>query len=249
MIETTLPPSLEASLDGLTAQLIKSLGNNLYSCILYGSAIRGDFAARSSDINLLIILNESTTDAHEIIAEALAVHSNVRVDPLVLGRAGIKRNFEMAGAKFVSISRDFRILHGSDPFRGLQVDTNILKFLTEQSLRSLRMRAVRAYVLYSKERTQYVRFVNRMRTSIFSALSDIIRLTDSASDLPHDFSDRPKVIGEFLGTDASVLEDFLQVGGREKLSPQEIRSLHLGLYNLLSHAIFWMESHWQNGSI
>ena len=248
MHDSNLPPSLEKELEELTRQLIDSLGESLYSCILFGSAVRGDFTAQQSDLNLLIILNEASPKAHDLIAEVLAMHAEIRVDPMILARAGIKRSFEMFGAKFLSISRNYRILHGADLIKGLAIDNSVLRFLAEQTLRNIRMSAVRAYVLYSQDRTQYVRFINRMRASIFTALSDVVRLSID-SDVPHDFADRPKVIGEFFNTDATVLSEFLQLSGRGKLSAQEIQSLHLGLSNLLNHAIFWVESHWVKGNL
>lgn len=242
MNANVLPKHLEQGLQDFTQRLVTNLSANLYACILYGSAVRGDFAAQSSDINVLIILNESTPAAHDVIADAISVN-DIRIDPLIIGRAGMKRNFEMFGSKFLSISRDFRILYGSDPFKGFDIDKKILRFLAEQSLRELRMRAIRAYVLYSRDRLQYVRFINRMRSSIFIGLSDIVRLTNE-TDVPFDFSSRVKTIEAFFTTDASVLNDFLQLSGRQSLSPQEIQSLHLGLTNLLNHAVMWVESQW-----
>ncbi len=248
MNDSILPQSLEKAIGRLNEQLVESLGDSLYSCILFGSAVRGDFTAQSSDLNLLIILNDTSPKAHDLIAEVLSDHTDIRVDPMVLGRSGIKRSFEMFGPKFLSISRNYRVLHGADLFKGLVIDNGILKFLAEQTLRNLRMSAVRAYTLYSRDRTQYVRYVNRMRASIFTALSDVVRLSNDA-DVPHNFSDRPKVIEEFFKTDASVLTDFLQLSGRGKLSTQEIQSLHLGLFNLLNHAILWVESHWAKNDL
>lgn len=243
MLDGILSQSLEKEIENLTRHLIDSLGGSLYSCILFGSAVRGDFATQSSDLNLLIILNETSPKTHDLIGNALSKHADIRVDPMILARTGIKRSFEMFGAKILSISRNYRILHGADLIKDLTIDSNILHFLAEQTLRNLRMSAVRAYVLYARDRTQYVRYINRMRASIFTALSDVVRLSDDA-DVPNNFSDRPKVIENFFKTDASVLSEFLQLSGRGKLSFQEVQSLHLGLFNLLDHAILWVESHW-----
>ena len=44
----------------LAGQLEKQLGQNLHSCVLYGSAVRGDASPQASDINLLIILTLAT---------------------------------------------------------------------------------------------------------------------------------------------------------------------------------------------
>src|ERR1022692_4512097 len=52
--------NLQATLDQAVNALRTELGKNLYSCCVYGSAVRGNSIEGVSDINLLIILNQST---------------------------------------------------------------------------------------------------------------------------------------------------------------------------------------------
>ena len=84
-----MPPatSLQTDLDRVTQPLVNTLGQNLYSLILYGSAVRGDMVANVSDIHLLIVLERSTPAAHRAIA-TVAEHSR-RIDPFILGRHGM----------------------------------------------------------------------------------------------------------------------------------------------------------------
>src|SRR5688572_11881374 len=97
--------------DRAVRALIQGLGENLHSCILYGSAVRGDLLPRTSDVNLLIVLEHSTPDAHRLIAEIIRGGAE-RVQPFVLGRRGLERSQRVFAIKFRSIKRNYRVLHG-----------------------------------------------------------------------------------------------------------------------------------------
>ena len=80
----TIPSRVHASLDRAVEALKSGLGDNLYSCVLYGSSVRGDFLPVVSDVNMLIVLNESSPAAHAAIVDA--VHGRLRIDPMIIGR-------------------------------------------------------------------------------------------------------------------------------------------------------------------
>lgn len=102
-----LPKSVQQELNRVVAGLRGKLDDNLYSLILYGSTVRGAFDQRSSDINLLIILNQSTPHAHHEIAGLLK--SKIRIEPFVISKIGMERSFEAFAIKFLSIQRSSQI--------------------------------------------------------------------------------------------------------------------------------------------
>ena len=95
-----LPRDIQVRLDRTVDLLQKLLGENLHSCILYGSAVRGDFVPAVSDLNFLMVLNESTAEAHAAIADA--VRGTLRIEPFVLGRKGLERSMRSFALKFRS---------------------------------------------------------------------------------------------------------------------------------------------------
>jgi predicted nucleotidyltransferase len=105
-------------LDQVVASLRASLGENVHSCILYGSAVRGGLVPNVSDINLIVILNESTPEAH--LAIARAIPSKSRIDPFVLGRIGLNRSMRAFASKISKCSAQLsRSLRGR-PNAGFQ---------------------------------------------------------------------------------------------------------------------------------
>lgn len=229
------------SLDTLARRLQTTLGDNLYSLVLYGSAVRGEYVPGVSDVNLMLVLNASTPAAHQLVAGCL--RDQPRVDPFVIGRPGLQRSMQTFAVKFRSIRRDYRVLHGADPFVEFDVAPEVLQFLCEQALRNLRLRVVRGFVLHGEQPKAYLRFLQDIAAQVFIDLSEALRLKDI--EVPHDFADRATVLAQAYGVDASILNDLLALKEpAARLKAGQSADLHTRLYALLDQAIAWMEAEW-----
>lgn len=232
-----LPAPYREILADVVADLRGKLGANLYSCILYGSAVRGAFVVGRSDLNLLIILNHSTPVAHREIAAIL--QRKVRIEPFILSRVGMERSFEAFAIKFCSIKRNYRLLCGEDPLRDLVIDEKILLFLSEQALRNLRLRAVRAYIRLSRDRQQYADYLAHIVPQVFTDIATALR----ARGIPveGDFVTRIPRLTEHLGDHALVLKDLLALKEQKiALSDDELFQVHDRLFTLLDETIAWL---------
>ena len=232
-----LPPAARETLDSVVSDLREKLGGNLYSCILYGSAVRDNFIDGVSDLNLLIILNESTPSAHREIAKIL--RRKVKVAPFVISRIGMERSFEAFAIKFCSIRRHYRVLHGEDPLRDLKIDEQLLHFLTEQALRNLRLRVVRAHITSSHDHQRYLEYLVGIVPQVFTDITTALRVRGITVE--ESFAGRVSLLTEHLGDSAQVLKDLLAL--REKrvmLSDGELFQLHSKLFTLLDRTIAWL---------
>jgi hypothetical protein len=238
---TTLPPGIQAALDAATAALTRMLGENLQSLVLYGSAVRGNLQAGVSDLNLLILLEESTPEAHGAIAEA--IRGPVRIEPIILGRGLLARSIQAFAVKFLSIRRNYRVLHGSDPFATLSIDEGLARFLCEQAVRNLRLRCVRAYVVLGKDRPRYSGFLARLTSALFTDLAEGLRRV--SIDVPRSYEERIPLFEKTFNADASVLRDLLALKASSRvLSAAETKEFHARLFKLLDAAVRWMEAQW-----
>jgi predicted nucleotidyltransferase len=238
-----VPSLYQITLARAVEALKARLGENLYSCILYGSIVRGNAVPKVSDINLLLVLNDSTPEAHAAIAEV--TRGKVNINPFVIGRQGIARTFESFAAKFRSIHRNYRVLVGADPLAEMQVAPEVLRFICEQSLRNLRLRCVHGFIVFGENQSRYRQFLLRLITRLFIDLSELMRL--AGTTVPHDFLERIPVLQKGLGTDTSVLHDLINFKQHpRRLAREEIRNFHARLFRLLDHAVEWMEDRWPN---
>jgi hypothetical protein len=233
------PPSPPV-LDQVVAQLSQELGVNLYSCCLYGSAVRGNAIAGVSDLNILIVLGESNAAAHAAVARALEKFPDV--DPFVLGRRGFERSMRAFAPKFASIRRNYRVLAGADPLAGFQVDPPLERFLCEQALRNLRLRLAYSFIT-RKRHEAYDRYLRRQVTPIFLGLSEAARLADVK--VPKEFEARVPALAATFSIDGAVLTDLLalrRTSGR--LTEADVVAWHQRVFPVLDAVIAWMESKW-----
>ena len=236
---------LETVLKQVLAELKDALASNLHSCCLYGSAVRGNFDDDTSDINLLILLNQSDVHAHLALAGALQKFKNV--DPFVLATRGFERSFRMFSPKFASIQRNYRVLAGADPLIALRVEPKEEQYLTEQAIRNLRLRLVYTFVTRSHYANAYDRFLVRNITPLFVRMSDILRLCDF--DVPKEFRARVPLFEEKLKIDASVLYDLLELKAEpKKLSDKEVIVWHERVFPLIDSVLVWIEANWSPNS-
>lgn len=244
-METTLPQKYQIQIERIRQRLPEILGENLYSCILYGSAVRGGIRPGISDINILIILNESTPEAHRAISEC--VQGRIVIDPFVIVRPGMERSFEAFSMKFRSIKRNYRVLYGEDPLARLKLNEQRLKFLCEQSIRNLRFRAVHTYVMQRSERRFYLDYLLNSYSTVLVELAEILRL--SGQEVPRSFDERVGAIEKGFAVDVTILHDLRKLKMYPKrLRDQDVEYFHHGLFYLLDKVVHWVEEKWPMNS-
>ncbi len=231
---------IEQILGDITRELQSAVGTNLSSCSVYGSAVRGNAVPGVSDINLLIVLEASTAAAHASLAKALARHS--LVDPLIVERGAFARTARCFANKFSSIQRNYRVLHGTDPFQGLTIDTALERLLCEQALRNLRLRATYAFVMHGRQR-DYGDFLRESISAIFVQLSDVLRL--SGHEIPKDFAARIPLMTAAWSIGDSILQDLHALReGRRRPSRDELDHWHQRLLSTIDAVLQWIERSW-----
>ncbi|HEV2693753.1 MAG TPA: hypothetical protein VG347_12750 [Verrucomicrobiae bacterium] len=231
---------LQGILDEAVSALRTELGDNLYSCCIYGSAVRGNVIEGVSDINLLIIINESSSAAHEAIARAIG--RQPVIDPFVLARPGFERSVRAFATKFASIKRNHRVLYGADPLAEVTIDPALEKFLCEQAVRNLRLRLIHAYVTRHQHKA-YDKFVQRNITGLFVQFSEVLRLHGLA--LPTEFDARVPIFEKEFKLDGQVLRNLLALKKSPgKFSEADTVNSHARLFPLVDTVLGWIETHW-----
>jgi len=233
--------ALQSELDPTVAYLSTNLGPNLHSLILYGSAARGEFIEERSDINLLIVLEASTPQAHSVLRELRLQEQ--RLQPFVVERGGMQRATQVFGLKFLSIQRHYRVLHGADPLKDLQLSDALHVLLAEQECRNLRMRLTHAYITADRDLKSYGRFVVANAPRFFIVLSDVARC--ASVELPDSLEARVEILSRTFQANAESLRNLWRLHqGSAKLSSREAQQMHQGLLPLLSAALTWIETRW-----
>lgn len=237
-----LPGNLQRALVQCVDDLRHQLGENLHSCILYGSAVRGDIVLAVSDLNILIVLVESTPEAHAVIADIVR-KAGPMVEPFILGHRELARSFRAFAIKFRSIRRNYRVLHGADPLQALDIDEATVRFECEQVVRNLRLRTVHAFVAFGDDGRRYAKYLIGATADVFLALGEVLRL--AGREIPHDYADRLPVFEQEFGAVVSMLRDLLGLKQHPRvLTAKEAMEFHGRLFCLLDQALCWIENRW-----
>lgn len=239
----TLPEKQKNQLDQFVARAKERLGADLSALVLYGSAVRGGYDPDSSDLNVLIVLQESLPKHHLALAE-LVEDCSLTVEPFIISKNLLPRALQAFAVKFQSIQRQHTVLYGESPFENLQTDPAWSKFLAEQALLNLRFRTVRAFVMWRDERKRYAHYLKETAASFFVDLSEPLRIEGVA--IPEDFRARLPVFSTQYDSDTQVLSDLLDWKTEERrLSSDQILSFHSRLFMLLEQTAFWVEKKWR----
>lgn len=141
------PAEVADALESLRGNLIATAGDKLAGLVVYGSVARGRFRAGQSDVNLLVLLRDTSRRTLEAIAPALkTAWRAVRVEPLILGVGEIGRMADVFPVKVLEMQSHHVVLFGDDPLTGLEIKREHLRLRVEQELRNLLLRLRRRYL-------------------------------------------------------------------------------------------------------
>jgi predicted nucleotidyltransferase len=145
--KTTMPDALPSEvrtwLAEVSTTLIDSLGSDLRSLIVFGSAAEGRMRA-SSDVNLLVLLRRF--DAAKIDGARGLLHTAaaaIELHPMFLLEKEIQLAAESFAEKFDDMANRHYVIFGVDPFEALSIPRPVLVRRVRQILlnQTLRLRA------------------------------------------------------------------------------------------------------------
>lgn len=144
---------MQKLLDELVKQLQKAFGEKLQSVVLYGSAASGDHHQKHSDLNILCVLSQITTKELEAADPVMRWwRDKENPSPLLLTHEEILSSTDCFPIEFHDIKDQGRILYGSDPLAGVEIDDHDYRAEVEHELRSkiLRLRQKAAGVIHDR---------------------------------------------------------------------------------------------------
>ncbi|MGE4488089.1 MAG: hypothetical protein AB7E95_00930 [Kiritimatiellales bacterium] len=122
-------------------------GGNLQSVILYGSAAAGDYAAKGSDYNLLVVLNDLQPSVLNGLAKPVAAWQQAgNPPPLLFTRKRLSEAADVFPIELLDMRDARKVLFGDDVIDGLEIGTANLRLQVERELRSALIQLRRSYL-------------------------------------------------------------------------------------------------------
>jgi predicted nucleotidyltransferase len=142
---TALPKSLPEraahALDTLLGSLDELAGAHLVSVLLHGSAARGGYREASSDVDLVLVLDDDDAALLAKLGPALVKARNAaRIEVMILKASEIGRAADVFPVFYGDLAESAVALRGKSPFEGLELHDHHVRLRLEQELREARIR-------------------------------------------------------------------------------------------------------------
>jgi predicted nucleotidyltransferase len=171
-----LPEPTARALDDFLGAARASLGADLVSAVLFGSAAEGALRP-DSDVNLVLVLKSFPEKGVEDLRGALrAGQAAARLEVMFLLESEIPEAAEAFAVKFGDIGRRRRVLFGPDTFAGLKVPEEALRRRLSQSLLNLSLRLREAWALHGGHDDEAARSVAGFAGPLRAAAASILSL-------------------------------------------------------------------------
>lgn len=175
MEKLNLPHNIQKAVDGFVVNLKNIYSDQLVAIILYGSAASGEYTGRHSNINLAVILKDTSLPSIKKASQFINKNRFLVINPMFFTEDYIKKSTDVFPIEFLDIKENHIILYGKDIFRDLQIDMKNLRFQCEQELKSKVLNIKKLY-LRMKNKLIFKDFLFRSLTSSLHILRNLVRL-------------------------------------------------------------------------
>jgi predicted nucleotidyltransferase len=147
--QVQLPEAVDRVLADLVKVMRSSLGPDLQSIVLYGSAAEGRLRP-TSDVNVIIVLAAFDPAKIDALREPLrTAQAAVQLSTMVLLESEIAAAVDAFAVKFADVLHRRRVLFGTDPFAGVTLSRSAEISRLKQVLLNLTLRLRQRYLVRS----------------------------------------------------------------------------------------------------
>jgi len=184
MSSENYPQSVEIALAKFVDEAKLSLGDDLASIVLYGSAAEQKLRV-TSDVNIVIVLKRFTCARIDSFREPFRLaHASVRLTAMFLLAEEIPAAAEAFAVKFGDIILRHRVLYGDDPFLHLDISRAATIRRLQQVLLNLVLRLRHEYVLSSLREEQAAFAIADAAGPLRASAQTILQLEARAASSP-----------------------------------------------------------------
>jgi predicted nucleotidyltransferase len=222
-------------LERMLADLKAALSGGLVGVVLYGSAARGDFHARTSDLNLLVVTRDLDVPTLERLAPALRRWGKQgHPAPRLFTPALLAESADVFPIEMLDLRHSRVVLHGEDPLARVEVGRENLRLQCERELRAKLMRLREGYIECHDRPRELRRLLTASYTTFVALFRGCLHLL--GGQVP---GSNAEVVAAFCaraGLEAGAFSavDRLKRGEGEELEPKAVFSRY---YQELTRAV------------
>jgi len=220
-----IPEKPEDIFDEFKDDYITIFGDDLVSVILYGSGARGEYIAKKSDINFLIVLNDNGMEHLNDSIDLVAKWEKRRIPvPLFLSEDYIKSSLDAFPLEFFNIRLAYSVAYGKDVLKDLNIEKGNLRLQCERELKAKLLLLRRSFLQANGE----VRLLTGLVKQSFSAFISIFNalLYLKGNEIPGEYLSIIKEMSENYDINRDLFQDLSQIKKEEKkFTKDEIKKI------------------------
>ena len=196
-------------------------GADLLSIILYGSAARGEYIPKKSDINFLVLLSENGIDSLSKAFTVVSRWHKSRVNtPLFLTKNYIQASLDVFPIEFLNLKSHYQVIYGEDVLQDLAVEKKFLRLQCEREIKGKLLQLRQQFLGTKGNKREIENLLARSAPTFYSIFRALLFLQDKA--IPSGSKELLSLITQETGLNSSLLLDILKIKeGSKKLTTVE----------------------------
>jgi hypothetical protein len=229
------------TLDGFTSALREAAGDNLVALFLFGSAARGDYDGKRSDLNTVVILTSASPDAlRPLAAPVTRWVRGGQPAPLIFSEPGWRSSTDVFPIELEDMRDAHRMLAGRDPFDGLETTPADLRRELEREARGKLIQLRAAFVAAEADGKELGRLLETSAKTFFVLFRAAVRLKEGSPPAAH-----PTLVermAEVAGIDAGAFDWVVgRLAGEKRPNLGDYDPLGERYVAALEHFVHWVD--------
>ncbi len=167
----------------VAAQIADDLGENLKSVLLFGTAIRGGVAPAHQEVNIMVVVEDASTDAIRPIEKSLAAWvKKGNAAPLIFEQSEWEGSTDVFPIEIEDMREAHRLVAGTDPFEGIVTERNDLRQELEREVRGKLLQLRAQYAAFAPNGGALTRLLVDSAPTFFVLMRALVRLEGQAPE-------------------------------------------------------------------
>ncbi len=208
---------IDTRLESIAHEIERAAGDNLVSLLVRGSAVRGDFDGKRSDLNLVLILRDTSAQALRPLGKVVGkwVKSG-QPTPVIFSENGWKDSTDVFPIELEDMREAHGLLRGTDPFEGIRTEMRHVRHELEREARGKLIQLRAEYVAVESNGKWLGGLLLSSAKTFFVLFRALVRC--KGEPVPADNRALVAAAAEIAGFDANAFEWLLAKMAGEKRS-------------------------------
>lgn len=161
----------------VAAQIANDLGENMKSVVLFGTAIRGGYAPAHQEVNIMVMVEDASTQAIRPIEGPLAAWvKKGNSAPLIFERSEWEGSTDVFPIEIEDMREAHKLVSGTDPFEGVVTNRDDLRHELEREVRGKLLQLRAQHAAFAPNGGALTRLLIESASTFFVLMRALVRL-------------------------------------------------------------------------